>query len=58
MESGNGVTADDDSAAAAAADGGHTLIYEDNEGDRMLVGDVPWKYVSLPSLDLFTNILY
>lgn len=20
-----------------------TLVYEDNEGDRMLVGDVPWK---------------
>ncbi|KAL5982923.1 hypothetical protein ACLOJK_017002 [Asimina triloba] len=23
----------------------HVLIYEDNEGDRMLVGDVPWEYV-------------
>ncbi|XP_054782918.1 auxin-responsive protein IAA26-like isoform X1 [Prosopis cineraria] len=22
--------------------GEHTLVYEDNEGDRMLVGDVPW----------------
>lgn len=21
----------------------YTLLYEDNEGDRMLVGDVPWK---------------
>ncbi|KAG6384305.1 hypothetical protein SASPL_155891 [Salvia splendens] len=21
---------------------GYTLVYEDNEGDRMLVGDVPW----------------
>ncbi|GFP85663.1 auxin-responsive protein iaa18 [Phtheirospermum japonicum] len=21
----------------------YTLVYEDNEGDRMLVGDVPWK---------------
>lgn len=21
----------------------YTLIYEDNEGDRMLVGDVPWQ---------------
>lgn len=20
-----------------------TLVYEDNEGDRILVGDVPWK---------------
>lgn len=23
--------------------GEYTLVYEDNEGDRMLVGDVPWK---------------
>ncbi|CAN6583350.1 unnamed protein product [Malus baccata var. baccata] len=23
--------------------GKYTLLYEDNEGDRMLVGDVPWK---------------
>ncbi|CAA7397335.1 unnamed protein product [Spirodela intermedia] len=23
-------------------DGGYTLVYEDNEGDRMLVGDIPW----------------
>ncbi|CAN6540005.1 unnamed protein product [Malus baccata var. baccata] len=23
--------------------GEYTLLYEDNEGDRMLVGDVPWK---------------
>ncbi|GMH17642.1 hypothetical protein Nepgr_019483 [Nepenthes gracilis] len=22
--------------------GEYTLVYEDNEGDRMLVGDVPW----------------
>lgn len=21
----------------------YTLVYEDNEGDRMLVGDVPWQ---------------
>ncbi|CAN6475655.1 unnamed protein product [Victoria cruziana] len=21
----------------------HVLVYEDNEGDRMLVGDVPWE---------------
>lgn len=25
--------------------GEYTLVYEDEEGDRMLVGDVPWKYV-------------
>ena len=23
--------------------GEYTLVYEDNEGNRMLVGDVPWK---------------
>jgi hypothetical protein len=23
--------------------GEYTLVYEDNEGDKMLVGDVPWK---------------
>ena len=23
--------------------GEYTLVYQDNEGDRMLVGDVPWK---------------
>lgn len=23
--------------------GEYTLLYEDHEGDRMLVGDVPWK---------------
>lgn len=23
--------------------GKYTLVYEDNEGDRMLVGDVPWE---------------
>lgn len=22
----------------------YILLYEDNEGDRMLVGDVPWEY--------------
>lgn len=26
--------------------GEYTLVYEDEEGDRVLVGDVPWKYVS------------
>jgi auxin-responsive protein IAA len=25
----------------------YVLVYEDNEGDRMLVGDVPWEYVCL-----------
>lgn len=23
----------------------YILLYEDHEGDRMLVGDVPWEYV-------------
>lgn len=23
--------------------GEYTLVYEDDEGDRLLVGDVPWK---------------
>lgn len=23
--------------------GDYTLVYDDNEGDRMLVGDVPWQ---------------
>ena len=23
--------------------GEYTLVYQDNEGDRMLVGDVPWE---------------
>jgi len=23
--------------------GEYTLVYEDDEGDRMLVGDVPWE---------------
>jgi len=27
----------------AIAGGEYTLVYEDDEGDRMLVGDVPWK---------------
>ncbi|KAE8807052.1 Auxin-responsive protein IAA16 [Hordeum vulgare] len=33
-----------DTAAApdAIAGGEYTLVYEDDEGDRMLVGDVPW----------------
>lgn len=27
----------------AIAGGEYTLVYEDDEGDRMLVGDVPWQ---------------
>ncbi|XP_047060249.1 auxin-responsive protein IAA2-like [Lolium rigidum] len=27
----------------AISGGDYTLVYEDDEGDRMLVGDVPWK---------------
>lgn len=23
--------------------GEYTLVYEDNDGDKMLVGDVPWQ---------------
>lgn len=23
--------------------GEYTLVYEDNEGDKVLVGDVPWE---------------
>lgn len=23
--------------------GEYTLVYEDNEGDRLLIGDVPWQ---------------
>jgi auxin-responsive protein IAA len=32
-----------DGKLLAIADGEYTLVYEDDEGDRMLVGDVPWK---------------
>ncbi|KAL5220312.1 hypothetical protein ABZP36_025025 [Zizania latifolia] len=33
-----------DAAAGGMVDGGeYTLVYEDDEGDRMLVGDVPWQ---------------
>lgn len=28
--------------------GEYTLVYEDNEGDRMLAGDVPWGFVLFP----------
>ena len=26
-----------------SGNGEYTLTYEDNEGDKMLVGDVPWQ---------------
>jgi len=26
----------------------HVLTYEDQDGDWMMVGDVPWEYVSSP----------
>ncbi|KAF0898226.1 hypothetical protein E2562_005823 [Oryza meyeriana var. granulata] len=32
----------------------YVLVYEDNEGDRMLVGDVPWEYVCLRNLSFLT----
>uniref|UniRef100_A0ACD5VXG6 Uncharacterized protein n=1 Tax=Avena sativa TaxID=4498 RepID=A0ACD5VXG6_AVESA len=32
-----------DGKLLAIAGGEYTLVYEDDEGDRMLVGDVPWK---------------
>ncbi|EEC70090.1 hypothetical protein OsI_00719 [Oryza sativa Indica Group] len=39
--------ADGEADAAAAGEmvggGEYTLVYEDDEGDRMLVGDVPWQ---------------
>lgn len=36
---------DDEKAIGGLLDGNgeYTLVYEDNEGDRMLVGDVPWQ---------------
>ncbi|CAN1836808.1 Auxin-responsive protein IAA26, partial [Linum perenne] len=35
----------DEEAITGILDGSgeYTLVYEDNEGDRMLVGDVPWQ---------------
>lgn len=30
-------------AGSVAGSGEYTLVYEDNEGDRILVGDVPWQ---------------
>ncbi|KAI4377847.1 hypothetical protein MLD38_015416 [Melastoma candidum] len=46
-----GLLADDDDSDRApfdgpdlcASKGEHTLVYEDNEGDQILVGDVPWN---------------
>jgi auxin-responsive protein IAA len=37
-------TAEEEKAITGVLDGSgeYTLVYEDNEGDRMLVGDVPW----------------
>lgn len=39
------VTMDQKQAFTGLLDGTgeYTLVYEDNEGDRMLVGDVPWE---------------
>lgn len=36
---------DEEKAISGLLDGSgeYTLVYEDNEGDRMLVGDVPWQ---------------
>lgn len=36
---------DEEKAITGVLDGSgeYTLVYEDNEGDRMLVGDVPWQ---------------
>ncbi|KAJ9568458.1 hypothetical protein OSB04_004424 [Centaurea solstitialis] len=45
--SGGGVTGNQDQEKAITGlldgSGEYTLVYEDNEGDRMLVGDVPWQ---------------
>ncbi|KAI4379932.1 hypothetical protein MLD38_006168 [Melastoma candidum] len=32
-----------DGSDLCASKGEHTLVYEDNEGDQILVGDVPWN---------------
>ncbi|XXG71971.1 hypothetical protein AAC387_Pa07g1180 [Persea americana] len=44
-ETGNQKTAEERRLIEGLLDGSeeYTLVYEDNEGDRMLVGDVPWK---------------
>ncbi|KAK1266311.1 Auxin-responsive protein IAA26 [Acorus gramineus] len=43
-EFGNQSSAEERQAITGLLDGSgeYTLVYEDNEGDRMLVGDVPW----------------
>ena len=33
-----------------AASSDFVLVYEDHEGDRMIVGDVPWEYESFALL--------
>lgn len=40
-----GVESDGGKVIGGLLDGNreYTLVYEDNEGDRMLVGDVPWQ---------------
>lgn len=35
----------------------YILLYEDNEGDRMLAGDVPWEYV-LETISYTINALF
>ena len=35
----------------------HILTYEDQDGDWMMVGDVPWEYVSSP-IKWFTCISF
>ncbi|KAK6927332.1 AUX/IAA domain, partial [Dillenia turbinata] len=41
---GNKIKVEEEKAITGLLDGNgeYTLVYEDNEGDRMLVGDVPW----------------
>lgn len=34
---------DKSSTGSLIGSGEYTLVYEDNEGDKMLVGDVPWQ---------------
>jgi len=34
---------DDEPAKKNRTKASYILLYEDNEGDRMLVGDVPWE---------------
>ena len=32
-----------ENASSVSGSREYTLVYEDNEGDRVLVGDVPWQ---------------